>query len=441
MSEMKLMSKLAVVVAGALALAGASVARFALDGDAPRDETVDSNEPPAYAPQILKEPAPVDPAAEQRVFDEAARSAWALVDAAYVPATGLAAAQPNWPYPTVWDIASSLAAYYSARGLGFITDAEFEQRTMQALKTLQKVRLYHRVAFGRNYDARTGELVGNDQQPSTNGTGYSAIDLGRLLIWLNIVAGESPQLAQAARAVVDRLDAQHLVRNGYLHGETITKQGELEKFQEGRIGYEQYAAAGFRLWGMKADRAANVSSNAREIKVQGLPMTADRRKLDRITSEPFILYGLELGLAGDMREIAWQTLALQAHRYTTTGQLTIASEDALDVKPYYFYYYCVYCSGREFVINVHQPGTHLDEPRWISTKAAYAWHALMPSKYTWQAVQAVQPAHVRGKGWATGVFEKTGASTKVMSLNTAAVILESALYKKTGRPLRILAGT
>lgn len=429
------MSKLAMLVAGTFVIAGASIAKIALD-DAPDPQgvrTVD-NRPPAYVPKILLEPAGVDKATEQRAFDTAARSAWAFVEASYSPKTGLAVPQPTWQYPTVWDIASTIAAYYSARGLGYISDEEYQRRTLLALKTMQAARMYQNVAYGRNYDAKTGELIGHDQKPSASGTGYSAIDLGRLLIWLKIVSQDSPQLAEAAEAVARRINAKHVVRGGYMYGETLTKEGELLKFQEGRIGYEQYSAAGFQLWGMKADRAAKVSSNGRKIKVLGLPMTADKRKLDRITSEPFIMHGLEIGLTGEMQEVAWQTLALQAQRYATTGIMTLASEDALNVKPYYFYYYCVYCSGKPFVINVHRPGTELDEPRWLSSKAAYAWHALMPSKYTWTAISSVKAAHQPGIGWATGVMEKGGLSTGVLSLNTAAIILESALYYKTGKP-------
>ena len=41
----------------------------------------------------------------------------------------------------------------------------------------------------------------------------------------------------------------------------------------------------------------------------------------------------------------------------------------------------------------------------------------MPNKYTWTAINSVQAAHVPGKGWATGVFEKTGQTTGVLSLN------------------------
>jgi hypothetical protein len=433
---MKIMSKLAILLAGAITLGGASVAKLALDKPPQQRAAVRTadNRPPAYVPKILTEPTGVDKGTEQRAFTDAARSAWAFVDAHYVPATGLTLAQDTWQYPTVWDIASAIAAYYSARGLGFITDEDYQRRTLRALQTMQKARLYNDVAYGRNYDAKTGQLVGHDQKPSANGTGYSAIDLGRLLVWLKIVAQDDPQLAAAAEAVARRINASHVVRDGYLYGETLTKEGELMKFQEGRLGYEQYSATGFQLWGMKANRAVNAANNARKVTVQGLPMTADRRKLDRITSEPFIMHGLEVGLNGAMNDMAWQTLALQAHRYQTTGTMTIASEDALNVKPYYFYYYCVYCGGKEFVINVHRPGTNLDEPRWISAKAAYAWHALMPSKYTWTAINDVKAAHTPGKGWATGVFEKSRQTTGVQSLNTAAVILEAALYQKNGRP-------
>ena len=109
------------------------------------------------------------------------------------------------------------------------------------------------------------------------------------------------------------------------------------------------------------------------------------------------------------------------------------SEDAINVAPYYFYYYCVYCSGEPFTINVHRPGTSLDEPRWISTKAAFGWHALLPNAYTWSGVEAVQPA-LAAEGWSSGVYEGTGESTGTLTLNTAAVIMESALYRRLGRP-------
>lgn len=390
---------------------------------------------PEYVPAVMRQPSPVARNVEDQRFNEAARAAWALVDRSFVAATGLASAQPNWAYPTTWDVASAMAAYFSARGLGYISDADYKQRTTRALETLKKARLYNGIAYGRNYDAKTGELVGPDQKPHPNGTGYSAIDVGRLLVILAIVAKHDPELAPLARAVAERVDRNRILRDGYMVGEELSKEsGKPNNYQEGRIGYEQYSANGFALWGMPASNAVQIRKNLARASVMGIPVPADKRGLDRITSEPFILQGLELGLSGDLREAAIQTLAAQAQRYTKTGIMTMASEDAVNKAPYYFYYYCVYCTKKPFVINVHSPGIDLNEPRWISTKAAFAWHVLMPSRFTWNAIEAVQTA-LSANGWATGVFEATRKSTETVSLNTAAVILEAALYRKTGKPL------
>ena len=397
--------------------------------------TTGSSEIPAYAPKILKQPVPVAATEVDRVFNDAARAAWAQVDANYHASTGLVNAQTTWSYPTAWDIASALAAFYSARGLGLITDEEYKNRASKLLATMQKARLYQGIAYGRNYDAKTGELVGPDQKPHPNGTGYSAMDLGRLLAILGIVARQDPDLAGAARAVATRINARQVIRNGYLQGTELNKSGKPETYQEGRLGYEQYAAAGFNLWSMNAPNAASARINATKATVLGIPMTGDKRGLDRITSEPFIMHGLELGWNAEMREMAWQTLSAQAARYANTGKVTMVSEDAINKAPHYFYYYCVYCSGKPFVINIHTPGVDLDEPRWLSTKAAFSWLALLPNEYTWTATQAVLPALDAKSGWATGVYEGTKTNTGAYSLNTAALILEAALYRKTGKPL------
>ncbi|MGQ0815327.1 MAG: DUF3131 domain-containing protein [Gemmatimonadota bacterium] len=432
------MSKLGLIAGGVLLAGAATVAQLSSNGDelpplAAKTVPATTTETPAYAPPILREAASVDRLTEARVIAEAARTAWAFIDGGYSEKTGLVTANATWPYPTIWDIASALASYYSARGLGYISHDEYKKRTLRALETLKNARMYQNIAYGRNYDSRTGELVGLDQKPSQNGTGYSSTDLGRLLVWLKIVANTDRDIAALAQQVALRINAKQVIRGGYLRGEQLTDRGT-SKYQEGRLGYEQYAATGFALWGMRADRALRMAHNTHKVKVNGIPIWADKRGLDRLTSEPLIMHGLEIGFDSEMGDLAWQALALQAQRYGETGQITMASEDALNDKPYYFYYYCVYCSGKPFTINVHKPGVNLDAPRWVSTKAAFAWHVLKPSKYTWLSIQEVQRAQQPGKGWATGVYEKTRKSTGVISVNTAAVILESALYYKTGKP-------
>lgn len=397
--------------------------------------TMGSSSPVSAVPSILKEAVPVDKATEDRIFAAAGQAAWKYISTHYVPSTGLVHAQPDWAFPTLWDIGGSIGAQFAARELGYISNAEFVQRTKRTLATLKKANLYDGIAYGRNYDARTGALVDENGKPTTRGKGYSALDLGRLLVWLRIVANADASLAADAQAVASRINQKRVIQDGYLRGEEIMQPGKpAMKYQEGRLSYEQYAAEGFALWGMRAEKALRFDLHRQAATVMGIPVSADDRGLDRLTSEPFILHGMELGMQPEMQELAIETLGAQAQRFVKTGTVTIASEDAIKQPPHYFYYYCVLCSGKEFVINVHSPGVTLQEPRWVSTKAAFAWHALMPSKYTWTALDYVQPALDPANGWATGVFEKTGKSTETFTLNTAAVILEAAAYRKRGRP-------
>jgi hypothetical protein len=87
-----------------------------------------------------------------------------------------------------------------------------------------------------------------------------------------------------------------------------------------------------------------------------------------------------------------------------------------------------------FGVDVQNPALVVDGPRWVSTKAAFAFHALMPSAYTQLAVETVRAARSAG-GWASGVFEGTGRSTGSANINTAAVVMSSALYTRLGHAL------
>ena len=60
----------------------------------------------------------------------------------------------------------------------------------------------------------------------------------------------------------------------------------------------------------------------------------------------------------------------------------------------------------------------------------------MPSDYTKKATDYVAPAFDPQRGWASGVFEGTRASTKTFDVNTASVLMEIALYQlRGGTPL------
>ena len=378
--------------------------------------------------------APGPASTDTALFQDAARTAWSQFNRLYRRSTGLAYATPGYNKLTSWDIGSVLAALFSARQLELISEQEYRQRLSRTLKTLETIPLFQKTAFHRMYLADRAQMAARTGGLSTRGYGWSATDLGRLLVWLRIIAQNEPGFAKQAERVARRLNYDRIVADGYLFGEEVTRERKTRRFQEGRIGYEQYAAQGFALWGARVENALDVRKNARPFQLLGVELLADTRSLDRLLSEPFVLMGLELGWPADYGTLARNVLAVQEARSRETNTVTIASEDAIALKPHYFYYYCVYCNGKAFVIDVADPGKTLTEPRWVSTKATFGWHALLPSAYTQRAIAVVAKARTKA-GWSSGVFEKSQRPTGSYDINTAAVILEAAAYAKLGRPL------
>jgi hypothetical protein len=374
--------------------------------------------PPAALPPLTEE--------ERELYRDLAASAWKYLEANYQPATGLVNGTPDWANTTAWDIGGQLLATFAAKELGLIDAEAYRQRTTRTLETLEVAPLFRGAAFNKLYSTKDGSM-GRER------SGWSATDLGRLFVALRVLSVRDPEVAERAERIVRRHDARQIVKDGYMIGQLIGSRGQPWSFQEGRIGYEQYAAAGFDGWGFDVRNAMNLRRNARAVKVLGIELLGDTRKLDRLLSEPFILSEIELGMAGDMRSLAARVLQAQEARYRSTGQVTVVSEDAIGVAPHYFYYYCVYCNGKPFVVDVSSPGKELDAPRWVSTKAAFGWHAIMPSEYTAKAIDHVRPARHPERGWASGVFEGTGKSTETWDVNTAAVLLEVAYYQLRGR--------
>ena len=386
------------------------------------------------AAAVAAEPAPPRrelTEAETKFYRDAASTAWTYISTNYQPATGLVNASADWHYTTTWDIGAQLLAFLSARDIGLITTADYETRVLKTLSTMERAALYDRAAYNKTYSATTG-AAGDGKRGAT---GWSATDLGRLLVAAKIVSVRDPKLAPAVEKVVRRISMNQVVKDGYLNGRMIGSSGKPWTFQEGRIGYEQYAARGFALWGADVAKALAVATNAVPFQVLGVDLVADKRKLDRLTSEPFILYGLELGMPADVKSLAGSVLEVQQKRFEKTGQITVVSEDAVSVAPHYFYYYCIIANGKPFVVDIVTPGKALENPRWVSTKAAFGWHAIMPNDYTKLALDAVSNTRT-DRGWASGVYEKNDKSTNTVDINTAAVILEAAAFQlRGGKPL------
>lgn len=416
-------------------------------GTAPSGATARSDTRTSAAPNGAAHPDLVVPvpaasaptraaAAEQRAFmRKSAQAAWQFVSRSTSTA-GFVGATETYPYMTVWDIASTLASTWSARQLGFITAKQYKARTARALTTIEGMPLFDGAAYNKLYASHTGAMVDRKNQTSTQGYGWSVIDHGRFLVWLKVIGQSDPDFAPRVQAIVAKLDMKRLVHDGYLYGEDLDPaNGARRSYQEGRVGYEQYAAEGFSLWGTRGEQALDFGANGRPATVEGVTVVSDARKGDLLTSEPFVMMGLELGWPGaTWRPLSLAVLAAQEARFKRTGIVTMVSEDAIPDPPAYFYYYLVYSNGKPFVVT--SPGGETAEtfPRWVSAKAAFGYHALAPSDYTWRALQVVRWGMTPNRGWTAGVYEGTQRSTRSFNLNTAAIVLESAAYMQRGCP-------
>ena len=394
-------------------------------------------QPPAQKQPVQTAQSAVATPEERQLYLNAARTSWNFVNSIYQPTTGFAKAHRTYDYVTLWDFAGAMAAHYVARDLGFIDNATYDAHISRALATLSSVDLFDRAAFNRIYDSKTGRMVDNASTISTIGAGWSSTDMGRLLIWLRIISNRDPKYASLASQIVRRLDMNKVLKGGYLTGVDVNaKTGSRQDFIETEMGYQQYAASGFSMWGAKvAKEALDVRANAKVVNVMGVRMLVDSRGNDRVMSEPYIMIGLELGYRSpELRQQSQRVLDAQMARYQKTGIVTAVTEDAMPDPPYYFYYYSVYHRGEAFTIEGPGDKLYVQNPRWVSSKAAFGWNSVLPNTYTQLVLRTVQPAQT-ATGWGSGVYEGTYKPTGTPSLNTAALIMESALYKLKGVPI------
>src|SRR3712207_2355100 len=119
--------------------------------------------------------------------------------------------------------------------------------------------------------------------------------------------------------------------------------GGYDLVQEGRLGYEQYAARGFELVGFDTGEAARVEPQLDWTEVEGVEVPVDRRDPEEFgahvhtLSEPYILAALEYGWDTRLKDLAWRVYQAQERRHASTGILTAVTEDHLDREPHFIF--------------------------------------------------------------------------------------------------------
>ena len=374
--------------------------------------------------------------------------AWSYFVERFQPDTGMVNAVGAFASTTLWDQASYLSGLVSARELGLIDKQEFDRRAMLFIKTMRNLDLFQGELPNKVYDTKTAGKVDYANKPGE--IGYSALDIGRLLVWFEIIKQRYPYLASSIDSVVLRWNFCNVIgQDGNLFGSFVSGNKEVRYVQEGRLGYEQYAAKGFQLWGFNADGAASpvpyefTPIYGVQIPVDGRDPRVFKNK-NYVLTESYLLDGLEMNwdLAGDKSsgpgtasmgwraEFANRIYLVQQRRFEETGILTARSEHQVDGAPY-FVYDSIFSDG--YAWNTLDPtGVYQPDRAAVSAKAALGMWALWDTPYTDLLFEAVSDLSVPGSGFDEGLYENGNGVIPTLTANNNGIILAALLYKVQG---------
>lgn len=384
-------------------------------------------------PQPLTTPRPSTP---QDL--EHAAIAWTYFLNNVNPETGLANSADSYPSTTMWETGSYLIAILSAERLGLINQAEAYSRIRKVIASLKQLRLFNDKLPNKAYNTQTLELVDYANKPSDIGLGWSALDVARIVSALGLVERNKPELAGQVEDLLHGWHLTEMVEDGQLIGTNI-RDGKVVRNQEGRLGYEQYAAKAMMLFGFDASEAFGTNDKMMVVEVENLPIAVDNRAHRGtspafVVSEPYLFDGLEYGFDERSHLFGTTVYEAQAARFANTGHLTAVTEGHLNEAPY-FAYATVWGGGSDWAV-LSFKGERMDSRRTLSTKAAFGWDALFGTEYTAKLVEAVAVTADPVKGWAEGIYEADGKINTSVTANTNALILAALSFKATGPLIR-----
>jgi hypothetical protein len=130
-----------------------------------------------------------------------ARSAWKYFEANLSPATGVVEANEGTAEVTMWSVADYIAATCIARDLHLITETDARLRLRAVLQFLNSMELFQGRVPNQRYGLSTGKKI--DAQGQARETGWSTVDMGRLLIWLKFVDKHYPCYRRLPRTLLN----------------------------------------------------------------------------------------------------------------------------------------------------------------------------------------------------------------------------------------------
>lgn len=349
--------------------------------------------------------------------------------------TGLVNSLDNYPVVNFWQIGDTLVALTAAAQLGLINRQEFDQRLSLLLATISQLPLVEGKTPNLLYNTVNGQMIDYAHQPKP--LGWSAQDIGRLMVGLKVVARFYPEYAEYLDKVLLRWNfCQIIDGNGELL-KSSTVNGQFIAKPEGVLGYSEYTAGAFGLWGFPVGISANLPYNTTFI--YGIPIDFDIRDA-RITyvptivvSLPYLLTAMELKntpIFKQQKKRIDNIYRVQEIRWKKEHILTARSDYLTSVAPYHVYD-TVFANGYHWN-TISEDGQFHPDLALVSTRAVFGLWVLWNSPYTDALMKLTQVQHDEKRGWYEGRYENNGAYNKTISLTTNAMVLETLLYKVSG---------
>jgi len=385
-----------------------------------------------------------------------ARIAWSYFENNYQSETGFVNSTDHYPSTTLWDMSSYLMGMISAHRLGIVEDEKFYTRTYKLLESLAAIDLFDGRLPNKVYHTQTLAMVDYTNQPTENGIGWSALDIARFLVPLHLLSRNYPEFTYALQRVTQRWDLDSMFVDGQMMGArlaeaqladelseetTEAQEFKVELVQEGRLGYEEYAAKAALLEGWDASRASQYDDNMKLVSIMGIDIATDSRDpkiydaQNFVVTEPYVLDGIEFGWDAMSAELAWRIHEVQRIRYEQTGKLTAVSEDNIDQPPH-FIYNSIFSDGKAWN-TITEDGEDASQFATLSTKAAFGLHMLFGTEYTHKLISRLHTVHDVNRGWYSGIYELSDQTNAIITANTNGIILEALAFRQLGPLLKV----
>lgn len=396
---------------------------------------------------------------------EWAKIAWKYFVNNYNEDTGLVNGVDGFNVASTWNVADTIAAVITAHRLELIDNYEFDHRITPLLEFLNSMPLSYGQLPNAFYDTKTGEMTdgaggeyensedsGKDSKDNNKEStvGWSAVDIGRLLVWLQILSDYAPQYTEYIDKAILRWNFCKVINEcGDLSGvNRNSSKNPLSISPKEPLGYYEYALMGYATWGFPLpQRRKKVPT----IEIYGIDLPnskEDSRKTgisDPLVSLPYLLLGLEFNwdtfddhLSPDsyssnsaLADLAQRIYKVQEKRYQNERIFT-ARANYRRSKPPYLIYDSIFADGYAWNTLTPEGELHPDLAL-VSNSAAFGMWGLWKTPYTNGLMQLVNPLHDPEKGWFEGRKEKDGGYEQTTTCTTNAVVLEVLYYKMYGK--------